>query len=474
MTSEGEIERFVTDPSEFFGHSLTKMMTVPRETLSALQMGGLTARFRRLRGSLPMLDKLADAQGIDSIHEPDDLLPLLFSHEIYKSYPASLLEKRRYRALTDWLNKLTTLDLSKVDVSACASTDDWMLTLSRESPLAVVHTSGTSGRLSFLPWTKAEWIRFIGQHPVMFFQRFGEDAPAPSLPMNIPCIFPYFRSGGISHTVLNDALVKVIAGSEERFHAAYPGRLSADLLLLAARRRAAESKGQLDRLEISPELAARRAEFETQQRGMPQHLIEFFSTMRTTLAGKQVFIEATSNLLHSLAQNGLQQGMRNIFSPDSVILTGGGNKGVVIPKDWQDTVKAFFGTERLSLVYGMSEMAGLFTSCQLGSYHAPPWIIPFVLDPDTGQALPRRGRVKGRFAFYDLLPDTRWGGFVTGDEVTMEWDEQCPCGRTTPYLGSTIERLSEKRANEGEEKISCAATPAAYAEALDFLTADTL
>ena len=54
----------------------------------------------------------------------------------------------------------------------------------------------------------------------------------------------------------------------------------------------------------------------------------------------------------------------------------------------------------------------------------------------------------------------------------MVWDTPCPCGRTTPYLQGRIQRVSEKTGDAGEEKLSCAATPAAYAEALEFLNAD--
>ncbi len=463
------IDCFLESPSAYFDHSLTRMMSVSRTKLEQLQLAGLKRRFTGFRGRLPMLDKLANGQGITAMEQIDDVLPLLFGHEIYKSYPASLLEKHRFPQLTAWLNKLTTLDLLQVDVSACRSIDDWLVTMSRKTPMAIVHTSGTSGSMSFLPWTKAEWRRCITEFTVLSFQQFGHESPVANLPLNMECIYPFFRTGGLSHTVLNDAVVDVIAGSETRFHAAYPGRLSADLLLLATRRRVAAAKGQLDQLEVSPELAARREEFEAQQRDMQIYVERFFETMRTQLAGQKIFMLAANHMLYSLAENGLKKGMQNLFSPDSVIISGGGGKGMVLPEGWQETIKTFFGTRNLVLSYGMSEMAGQFAMCEHGHYHSPPWIIPFVLDPDTGKPLPRAGTKTGRFAFYDLLPDTRWGGFVSGDEVTMQWDLPCPCGRIAPYLEANIQRLSDKRSNEGEEKLSCAAAPEAYAEALDFL-----
>ena len=468
-----DIDRFLDNPIEHLGDSLTRVMSLPPDTLAALHRAGMKKRFEQFRHSIPMLSRLADNEGVNQIDKVEDVLPLLFDHATYKSYPASLLEKQRFPQLTTWLGKLTTLDISKVDTTACRTVDDWVLTLNRETPLSVCHTSGTSGTLSFLPWTKKNYRNMIREFPVFFFQEFGEIAPPPKLPLNIPCIYPFFRYGGTAHTIVNDYFVEWIAGTDERFHAAYPGRLSSDLMLLAARRRSAIAKGQLDRLEIAPELEARRAEFEAQQRDMPQHVANYFANMRTRLAGQRVFMMATANLLYTMAEDGLKQGMRGIFAPDSVVVSGGGGKGIVLPDNWQDPVKEFFGIKRINLGYGMSEMSGTFPLCEHGHYHSLPWVIPFILDSDTGKPLPRSGVTTGRFAFYDLMPDTRWGGFITGDEVTMTWDAPCPCGRTTPYLDSKIQRFSEKKNGEGEEKITCAATPGAYEEALDFLNQES-
>ena len=38
-----------------------------------------------------------------------------------------------------------------------------------------------------------------------------------------------------------------------------------------------------------------------------------------------------------------------------------------------------------------------------------------------------------------------------------------------PHVVGNIRRLSETRGDQGEEKLSCAAAPDAYADALDFL-----
>ncbi|MEJ0048169.1 MAG: hypothetical protein WDN04_20155 [Rhodospirillales bacterium] len=94
--------------------------------------------------------------------------------------------------------------------------------------------------------------------------------------------------------------------------------------------------------------------------------------------------------------------------------------------------------------------------------------VPFVLLPDTGEALPRTGTCTGRYAFFDLAAETYWGGYITGDEVTVTWDEACPCGRTGPYIHRLVQRYSDKQG--GDDKISCAGVPSAHQQGTRFIT----
>ena len=60
---------FIEDPLKFFDMSYTKMQSVPRDTLQALQTEALIQRFDDRRGRIPMLTKLAERQNITSIRE---------------------------------------------------------------------------------------------------------------------------------------------------------------------------------------------------------------------------------------------------------------------------------------------------------------------------------------------------------------------------------------------------------------------
>jgi len=117
----------------------------------------------------------------------------------------------------------------------------------------------------------------------------------------------------------------------------------------------------------------------------------------------------------------------------------------------------------------MSEMVAPSRACPAGHYHIPPWEIPFLLDPASGAQYPRTGTQSGRFACFDLNAETYWGGFVTGDAVTLSWGdtEPCGCGRIGPYVHRGIRRFSE--AEGGDDKVTCAGAPEAHDNAINYL-----
>jgi hypothetical protein len=459
-------EAMAENPAAYFGNSVTEMQTVAWRDLSRLHLEAAKMRFATLRDRVPILKKLSDGAGITDIDRIEDLVPLLFDHSVYKSYPASLLNDCRFDALTRWLDKLTTYDLSKFDASGLESLDEWLEKLDAETPLMVCHSSGTTGTMSFLPMGLDEWGAFTDTYWPGHFQRFGDPANEPD-PDGVHVVSPYFRAGRSSHLRINEFLVTSIARSEEKFHAAIPARMSSDVLYLAGRLRAAAAKGESEKLILSPSLLKRKAEFEALQKSMPARMEAFMQEVMETLGGKKVLIQGTWNIHLGFADKGLARGLSNFFAPDSVLISGGGGKGMVMPEDWKERVLRFTGAHDMNMVYGMSEAPGSNRLCKHGHYHMAPWIVPFVLHPHTGEPLAREGVVTGRAAFFDLIARRHWGGFITGDEVTMHWDCNCPCGRTSPYLDNNIERYSEK--NGGDDKITCAATAEAHQEALDYL-----
>jgi hypothetical protein len=457
---------FMTDPVEYFDWSATRLWSMPDRDRHAFQLAGIRQRFQQLRDRIPYLKKLADRDRIDSVESLDEIVPLLFEHTVYKSYPASLLANNRFGLINGWLEKLTTLRLGDIDVSACDSIDSWLEVMDRESSLVVHHSSGTTGTVSLFPKGRAEFAAFGKQYPLRF-QRFGDARPEDPTP-KAHVIIPSYRSGGSAHFRINDIYCKLIAHEDESYmHVAFPGRMSADILYLAGRIRAAKARGELDRLEVPQNLLARLEAFEADQGTRARQMQQFLEEVVDRLAGQRIWMTAAPTYLWPIAEKALTQGKRHLFAPNSVVSTGGGAKNIALPADWRVRLREFAGVANVPMNYSMTELSGANLDCEHGHYHIAPWVVPFVLDPDTSRPLARTGCVTGRMAFYDLLPDVHWGGFISGDEVTITWDRPCACGRTGPYLDAKIGRYSEQRG--GDDKISCAASYDAHEEAMDFL-----
>jgi hypothetical protein len=279
-------------------------------------------------------------------------------------------------------------------------------------------------------------------------------------------VWPLYRYGRAGIMRLPEMAMNQLLGSEDRLYALREGRQSSDAMYLAGRLRAAAARGETDQVEINPALRARREEFEREQRELAEALPRFLEHTIDRLAGQRVWLVSSWTALYEMTRLGLERGRERVFSPDSLITTAGGPKGQQMPEDWEEDVKRFTGVEELQHAYAMTEMTAINKMCERGQYHFEPWIVPFVLDPDDGSPLPREGVQTGRMAFFDLLPGSYWGGFITGDEVTAGFSP-CACGRTTPHIERTIERYSDKR---GDDKITCAAADEAHQTALEFLT----
>lgn len=467
--SDSDVAEFCDNPTAYFHYSHTEMQSISREDEAVLQLKALQHRFADLKDRIPVLKALADKQGVTGISALEDIVPLLFEHTMYKSYPPMLLEKGRFQDLNKWLSRLSTYDLTGIDVTGCRTIDEWIELMDEHSPINIVNSSGTSGTMSFLPTSKREWAKF-GDHQMVNMQRFG-DAPTPSVENEeIWAIFPSFRKGASAFVRNNDNTVQYITCSEERLLTAYPGRMSSDMLYLAGRIQAAQKRGDLDRLVIAPEMLARKEEYEALQKDMPRHMERFFSDAIEKIRGKRVYIVCAWNQLYNVATAGLKMGMEGVFAPESAIIVGGGAKGMDRPADWTEVAERFAGAP-VRHAYGMSELHGVMMMCAHGHYHFPPWVIPMLLDPDTSAALPRTGTVTGRAAYFDLSAEHHWGGCITGDSITVEWDKPCGCGQTTRYIEGPIQRFSEMRG--GDDKISCAATEGAHEEAVSFLNSFT-
>ena len=468
-TIKESAEALIADPLTFFDMSLTKMQSVPRPDLEALQTEALTMRFEQQKERIPTLAKMTDRQGITRVKEIDDVLPLLFEHTIYKSYPTYLIEKGQYDKLTTWLNRLTPHDLSKVDTSGCNSIHSWLDLLSAETELDPISSSGTTGTMSFTPRDRTDWRTFIlGGFRVQLLQKFGEPPSDDDLNEKIHVCWPSYPDGHTPFFRAPHYFKEYFAlDSDDHFHPMYDTVGDTDVMFLAARLRAAQARGD-SRVSVPQSLLERRDEIAAMEAERPARAAKWVDTLAVDMSGKRVFLMAPVQLIYDVAKAGLAEGKTCNFAPNSSVQVGVGGKGFALADDWEEVTHRFINFDgEYGYFYGFSEQTGVSVRCEHGRCHLPPWQIPLILDPETSELLPREGVQVGRAAFFDLAMNGAWGGLITGDKVEIDWSD-CACGRSSVHISEDISRFSV--AQGGTDKITCTATPEAHAEAMDFLT----
>jgi hypothetical protein len=450
------------NPADWTARRFEDLLAISRADYEPVQLKVLQNRFAALKDSVAALKKLADRQGVREVASFAEALPLFFDHRVYKSYPLNLIETRDFPKLTAWLDRLTTHELGRMDLSGLRTMDDWLSRLDAFGML-VGHSTGTTGKLSFIPRSRSELPAWDWAYNEAFRVMTGVDAKRE----HVPTFFPGYRGG--HHMMLKMLSLFNIpaAGGPENYHTLYPSHVSSDLMSLAGRLQSAEDRGELDKLGLDPALLKARQEMIEQGRRRQQDMEAWFGKLIDEFRGRRVKLGGTGADLTRIAMQGTAKGLKCEFAPDSFITSGGGMKGFKdAPADWKSLVREFFGIEHIYSIYGMSECMGISPLCKCGHYHFLPHVIPILIDRDARE-LPRAGVQTGRLALFDLLAETYWGGFISGDQLVMHWDEDCPCGWKGPYIEDRITRFAEMEG--GDDKITCAGSAEAYNEFMDYV-----
>src|SRR3546814_17602290 len=96
--------------------------------------------------------------------------------------------------------------------SDVCSSDLWLDLLDAETPLTVAHTSGTTGKLSFVPRTKEQWTQTIIHSAIIIRDWFGPNSGPDILKDNMPIILPGYRYGAAATQRGNSIQVDLYAG----------------------------------------------------------------------------------------------------------------------------------------------------------------------------------------------------------------------------------------------------------------------
>jgi hypothetical protein len=437
--------------------------------LGELQLAAVRERFAERRQQIRTLDRRAHEVGISEIRDFDDLVPLLFAHTNYKSYPEAFIDGGQWQRMNLWLRTLSALPTDDIDVTGVHDVDDW-IARARAAGHILFASSGTSGKSSFLDQTAGERDHAC----VACLHAFNFSSPE-FVPDHSRIVFTLFPAQG------THKMIEVASAQFERW--AKPGELHRPIdepMLAMDTMRPAQLRRLLAVGKVKPaEIAAYEAEIAERQ---VRRAAAFDLWLEKIIAKRHeplylgMMWGPAWTIVERLRARGIRDGD---FHPQTLMSIGGGIKGAKLPPDYKEQITGFFGLtpERITGSYAMVEMSGFCAKIPGSeSYAIPPWIVPLVLDK-TGEKLLRpdpptavtgtagaadttfgRGTVEGRMAFFDVLTEARWGGIISGDKVRVEFGSGL-AGVRVPVVHE-INRYADLE--EGEDKLSCAGSIDAY------------
>lgn len=384
------------------------------------------------------------------------MVPLLFPHSVYKSYPESFLIEEKWDRLGKWLGTVSPYAISPIDTSDIADIDDWIGRLQAAGHY-VSCSSGTTGKSAMLlaserdmEWSRKDTVNVFswgsGVRPAQDRRMVGIAATA-SVPKN---------------TVIAAAQQAAFGDpAKERFRLPIPPITVGSLTkMVVLRKKIADGTARPEELADFDRTSRER------QEALDKAMIAGAEALVRYRADK-LYISGMWNALYQVAAIVRDMGYSAAdFHPDNCLYVGGGLKRAQLPPDYQQFVHQTFNipADRDFQNYSMQELNSGMPKCRKGDrYHIPPWVVPFILDEDGATSLPHEsGEIEGRAAFFDLSLDGRWGGIITGDKIALDIDP-CACGNKGPSVRNDIVRYADIK---GDDKIGCAGTVDAYVRGL--------
>jgi hypothetical protein len=414
--------------------------------LEPLWVEAFNERLAERREQIPVLAKLCEATGVDQISSLEEIIPLLFAHSNYKSYPTALVSKGKWSAMNAWLDTVSSQRVRDLAVEGVTDQDEWLERLHAAGHM-VMATSGTSGKNSFLPGTRGDIDFSMRAIVPSLYWNFGV---SPNQDRPVFVLGPKY--GPTRAPLYNRTMAEAYGREGARFFLTEEPLRISDITRMAALRKAIA-----DGTAMPSEIAAQERQAVERGAQMDARLLELIDAILDH-RDEPLIISGFWPQLWTMLETARSRGVpAGSFHPETVLIAGGGTKGATLPDDYQQQILQFFGfgPERVLGGYGMSELSAAMPRRD-GRCRVAPWVIPLILDRDGTQLLNRTdGETEGRFAFFDVALEGRWGGLISGDHVTADLGGPSPA-----VLDGTIRRYTDLEG--GDDKLTCAGTIDAF------------
>jgi long-chain-fatty-acid---luciferin-component ligase len=419
--------RHTWTPAEEALYQPVDLFRVPLEEAQDMQLKAIKFTFTHHYRNNDFYHRYCEGLNIapDDIKTNDDLdkIPLI-PDAFFKQHPSG-------KDFAYWLAGIFTGDLPKVVVEGANPTFDDVVNAFNEKGLAIMYSSGTTGRFSVIP------------RDMRTFQASEYAIDRLSLAMSPPR-----RDDHLLMLFPNPAKTNLFVGrATDLSNSLYSDvQYALDFAIPSALVQKAMSANEPPR-----GATASAAQSEMQQK-LFDTTVKWLERLEKT--EETVRLAGPPFLLMSVLNSLRNEGMRFDFGDRGGVSTGGGWKMYENARsplaNFRKLVEYVLGIPETRCIdcYTMCESNGLMAQCPEGHYLHTPYTFfkPLVLD----DALTPIGYGEsGRFAFLDAVAGSYPGFIMSGDHVRLL--ERCPvCDRPGPVLEPEVQRA------EGEEVRGCA------------------
>lgn len=396
------------------------------EEAAKLRSRAIRLNHKRYFDLIPMYKKLAlDMKAPEDADKEFIAGAMVSTDDIFKSYNPEYLDNSDFEGMTKWLETIyfNPIDIKTGDVHQISS---WIGRLGENGVFNAV-SSGTTGRLSFVPRDQYNWDSFINNSAS--YVRFI----LADLEMNMTdfdSVSLSFKGGHTAIGLVGQRVSKLAINTYYLFDA----EPSPDALRILRKGPSNEDEKRV--LEDNYRLILSKTD-ENYER-ITKNIFQ-----STGEGQRSVKIYGAPYQLKQLCERMISSGNALKLLPKSTVSYGGGWKTFEGEKIERakliELIKEAFGVEDKYIFegYSMSEMNVSLMRCVEGRYHIPPLIEPIIYD---NALLPMKGNtLTGCFGYLDPFATSYPGFIVSGDEVDLVV-EKCPCGRIGPAIVGEVRR----------------------------------
>jgi Acyl-protein synthetase, LuxE len=391
-----------------------------------LRHRAIAACHAHYRAAIPAYRRMCDDAGVgDDAGFATIVESCTVGDDWFKSYDATWLEAGDFGAMGRWLGDACAEGPAGAAAARAVGVDDWLERLERAG-VHVLYSSGTSGKLSFVPRGPSTWDSYTANGPSYLMarlQRMSLDLSA------MDAVVLGFRGGRMG---IQRAGVE-IARWVPRVEYLYDFELRADTLREALRGRTPEESRRVRGTLGAGDADGRAAAYAR----------VLAACRRATEAGRPVWLFGAPYQVKELCARA-ETARAPRFAPGSVVTLGGGWKSFEGERVERAALAATIedalgvGAARVMEAYSMVELNSPLMCCEAGRFHVPPLLEPLVYDEALVPQAPGPD-VTGVFGFLDPTATSYPGFVVTGDAVRLV-REPCPCGLVGPAIVGEVRR----------------------------------